>query len=72
MVADAQYPVRFAIRSCAVIGSLAALLSLSACGGGGDSGVAFDVGIVVAGQPVGGAVQSGDVQNITISAGEVD
>ena len=62
--------VQFAIRSSAVIASLAALLSLSACGGGGDSGVTFDVGIVVAGQPVGGGVQSGGVQNITISAGQ--
>ena len=32
--------------------------------------MSFDVGIVVAGQPVGGAVQSGGVQNITISAGQ--
>ena len=62
--------VRFAIRSSAVIASLGALLSLSACGGGGDSGVTFDVGIVVAGQPVGGAVRSGGVQNVTISAGQ--
>jgi hypothetical protein len=62
---------RIAMRCAAVAASLAALLSLSACGGGGDSGVTFDVGIVVAGQPVGGvAVQSGGVQSITISAGQ--
>jgi hypothetical protein len=51
--------------------SLAALMSLSACGGGDDSGVSFEVGIVVAGQPVGGVVvQPGGVQSITISAGQ--
>ena len=53
---------RFAMRSGAVTTSLAALLTRSACGGGGDSGVTFEVGVVVAGQPVGGAVQSGGDQ----------
>jgi hypothetical protein len=46
-------------------------LSLAACGGGGDSGVTFDIGVVVAGQPVSGVViQPGGVQSITISAGQ--
>lgn len=67
---DSEGRLRSAIRSSAVIASLGALLSLSACGGGGgDGGVTFDVGIVVDGQR-GGAVQSGSVQNITISAGQ--
>jgi len=62
---------RIAYRTAVVIASLAALLGLSACGGGGDGGVSFDIGIVVAGQPVSGvAVQSGGVQSITISAGQ--
>jgi hypothetical protein len=43
---------------------------LSACGGG-DPAVSFDIGVVVAGQPVSGVlVQPGGAQNITISAGE--
>ena len=58
-----------AMRSGAVIASLATLLTLSACGGG-DGGATFGVGIVVSGQPVGGTVQSGSVQNVTISAGQ--
>ena len=62
---------RAALRSAAVIASLAALLCLAACGGSGDSGVTFDIGIVVAGQPVNGvAIQPGGAQNITISAGQ--
>ena len=62
---------RAALRSAAVIASFAALLCLAACGGSGDSGVTFDIGIVVAGQPVNGvAIQPGGAQNITISAGQ--
>ena len=62
---------RTALRGAAVAASLAALMSLSACGGGGDSGVTFDIGVVVAGQPVSGVViQPGGVQSITISAGQ--
>lgn len=62
---------RTALRCAAVAASLAALMSLSACGGGGDSGVTFDIGVVVAGQPVSGVViQPGGVQSITISAGQ--
>lgn len=46
-------------------------MSLSACGEGGDSGVTFDIGVVVAGQPVSGVViHPGGVQSITISAGQ--
>jgi hypothetical protein len=49
---------------------LAATLLLSACGGG-DPTVLFDIGIVVAGQPVSGVVvQPGAAQNISISAGQ--
>jgi len=63
---------RIALRCAAVAAaSLAALLSLSACGGGGDGDASFEVGIVVGGQPVSGvAVQPGGVQSITISAGQ--
>lgn len=62
---------RVAFRCVTVAASLAALMSLSACGGGGDSGVTFDIGVVVAGQPVSGVViQPGGVQTITISAGQ--
>jgi hypothetical protein len=62
---------RVARRCVAVAASLAALLSLAACGGGGDSGVTFDIGVVVAGRPVSGVViQPGGVQTITISAGQ--
>lgn len=64
-------PTRVARRCVIVVASLAALLSLSACGGGGDSGVTFEIGVVVAGQPVSGVViQPGSVQTITISAGQ--
>lgn len=60
---------RMALGCVTVAASLAALLSLSACGGGGDSGVTFDIGVVVAGHPVSGVViQPGGVQTITISA----
>ncbi len=62
---------RIAIRCVTIAASLAALMSLSGCGGGGDSGVTFDIGVVVAGQPVSGVViQPGAAQNITISAGQ--
>jgi hypothetical protein len=47
------------------------LLSVSACGGGGDGGGTFDVSVVVAGQPVSGVViQPGAAQNIAIVAGQ--
>lgn len=62
---------RNALRYPVAVASLAALMSLSACGGGGDSGVTFDIGVVVAGQPLSGVViQPGGVQTITISAGQ--
>jgi hypothetical protein len=62
---------RIALPRVTVAASLAALLSLTACGGGGDNGVTFDIGVVVAGQPVNGVViQPGSVQTITISAGQ--
>lgn len=62
--------IRRVLRSAVAVASLAALMSLSGCGGGGDGAVSFDVGIVVAGQPVGGGVRSGGVQYVTISAGQ--
>ena len=62
---------RVALRSAAVVAALALGLTLSACGGGADGGVTFDIGVVVAGQPVSGVVvQPGGVQGITISAGQ--
>ena len=62
---------RIALRCAVGAASLAALMSLSACGGGGDSGVTFDIGVVVAGQPVSGVhIQPGAAQSITISAGQ--
>ena len=43
-------------RGPALVAALIAALTLSACGGGGDGGgtAAFDIGVVVAGQPVSG------------------
>ena len=62
---------RLGTRAGAVVAALAGLLLLSACGGGGDGGVSFDIGVVVAGQPVGGVVvQPGMSQSISISAGQ--
>jgi hypothetical protein len=61
---------RLALRSFAVAAALAALLGLSACGGG-DPGVAFDIGVVVGGRPVAGVlVEPGSAQNLTIAAGQ--
>jgi len=52
--------------------SLAALLSLAACGGGGSvSRLPFDLSVVIAGQVVGGMVIGpGSPQNLYISAGQ--
>jgi hypothetical protein len=61
---------RRVLRSAVVLVSLAALLSLSACGGGGDGSASFEIGVVVGGQPVGGMFQPGSVQSISISAGQ--
>ncbi len=63
---------RFVQRSCAVVAALAVALSLTACGGGGnDSGVAFDVGVVVGGQALSGVqVVPGGSQNVSIAAGQ--
>jgi len=60
------------LRSCAVIAALAATLSLTACGGGGDEvpAVAFDTGVVVGGQVTSGVqVVPGGSQNRSITAG---
>ena len=62
---------RMAFRCAVGVASLVALMSLSACGGGGDSGVTFDIGVVVAGLPVSGVViRPGGVQTITVFAGQ--
>ena len=60
------------LRSCTVIAALAAALSLTACGGGGDDvPVAFEIGVVVGGQAVSGAqVIPGSSQNVSIRAGQ--
>lgn len=59
---------RGGLRRTALATSLAALLALSACGGGE---VSFDIGILVGGQPVSGVViQPGQPQQISIRAGE--
>ncbi len=62
--------IRMAPRALAVAASLVALLSLTACGGGGDSDTTLSVGVLVEGQPVGGVVQSGGTQSIVMSAGQ--
>jgi hypothetical protein len=63
-------------RSCAVVAALAAILSITACGGGGEGGVVvravpFDIGVVVGGQPISGVtIVSGVPQDISIWAGQ--
>lgn len=63
---------RLASRCGGAVAALAVALSLSACGGGGDVGiVAFDIGVVVAGQPVDGVqVRPGGSQTIYVRAGQ--
>jgi len=59
-----------ALRSAAVVSILTVALSLSACGGGGDS-AALDVSVVVAGQPVnGGNIGPGSSPTIYVRAGQ--
>lgn len=56
------------LRRAALGASLAALLALSACGGGE---VTLDIGILVGGQPVSGVVvQPGQPQRVSIRAGQ--
>ena len=57
------------LRCTAAVSMLAAALLLSACGGGGDSG-SFDISVVVAGQPVGGAIGPGSSPTIYLRAGQ--
>ena len=67
------YGHQLVLRSCAVIAALAATLSLTACGGGGDEvpAVAFDIGVVVGGQVISGVqVVRGGSQNLSITAGQ--
>lgn len=58
--------------SFALTASLAAVLSVAACGGGGSaSGPPFDLSVVIAGQVVGGMlINPGAPQNLYISAGQ--
>jgi hypothetical protein len=57
-------------RVAVLVASLAAVLSLSACGGGGDSNVSLNVGVLVGGQPVGGTIYGGSTQSVVMSAGQ--
>jgi len=59
-----------ALRAVALAALLAAaMLSLSACGGGSDA--TFEIGVVVAGQPVSGVViQPGAAQQIAVNVGQ--
>ena len=63
---------RLALRSHAIAATLIAVLSLTACGGGGSAdGVTFDIGVVVGGQTLSGVlVTPGASQTITIIAGQ--
>lgn len=56
-------------RRAGVVASLllATLLTLSACGGGD---AWFEIGVVIAGQPSGGVIQSGSPRQVAIHAGQ--
>ncbi len=57
------------LRKLATAVSIAALLGLSACGGGGDSGVGFQIGVYVDGRASGDYLYAGDVQQVVMPAG---
>ena len=65
-----MHPVPRTLSRLAAAACLA--FALTACGGGGDDGyVTFDVGIIVAGQPISnGHVHSGSSQSISVYAGD--
>ena len=65
--------LRTALRSSTIVATFAAVVSLSGCGGGGDAGTGatFQIGVVVAGQPVSGMVIGPGVsQRLYIQAGQ--
>jgi len=53
-----------------VVAALAVAWALCACGGGGDAGGTFEIGVVVAGQPVSGDYGPGSSPTIYVRAGE--
>jgi hypothetical protein len=57
------------LRGLVFAACVAAMLPLAGCGGGGDSGVTLDIGVLVGGQPVGGGAYSG-TQNVALRAGQ--
>ncbi len=58
-------------RKLAITGSVVALLSLAACGGGGSESGSFQIGVLIAGQPVGGTqIGPGSSRTISIRAGQ--
>lgn len=58
------------LRGATAVSILAVVLSLSACGGGGDS-AAFDISLVVGGQPVSGVdIGPGSSPTIYVRAGQ--
>ena len=58
------------LRTAGFASLLAFGLTLSACGGGGSDTVAFDVAVVVAGQPTGGTYGAGSSPTIYVRAGQ--
>ena len=68
---SAVSPCRKTLRKLAIGASLAALLGLTACGGGGSDSASFQIGVLVAGQPVGGMqIGPGSSPTISIRAGQ--
>jgi hypothetical protein len=57
------------LRTLAAILSVAALTGLAGCGGGGDSGVGFQIGVYVDGRASGDYLYAGDVQQVVMPAG---
>jgi hypothetical protein len=62
---------RFAMaRITSMFAALALTLSLAGCGGGGDSGVLFDVGVLVNGQPLPSRALPGAVTDVDLGVGQ--
>lgn len=59
-----------ALRSVGAVSLLALALTLSACGGGGSDSGAFDVTVVIAGQPTGGTYGPGSSPTVYVRAGQ--